>query len=443
MDIRLKTAVPGPKSQALMALREQFVARGAFHATPVFLASAQGALIEDVDGNRFIDFASGIGVVNVGHAPESVVKAVREQAGRVLHASFNVTPYAGYVELSRRLGELTPGSHPKKVLLVNSGAEAVENAVKIARAHTKRPAIVCFEHAFHGRTYMAMTLTAKEKPYKMGFGPFNSEVYRAPFPYCYRWPGTSDPERVSQECFARFTELLSSQIPPEKVAAVIIEPQLGEGGFVPAPALFLKKVQDYCRSHGIVFIADEIQTGFGRTGTLFACEQLGIEPDLLTSAKGLGGGMPIAAVIGRSDMMDAPVVGGIGGTYGGNPVACASALAVLDLFKDGTLLKRSKILGQTLSERLAQWQQRFPVIGDARGLGPMKGLEFVRDRSTKEPHRDAASALARYAWEHGVILLTAGTYGNVARFLVPLCITDEQLQEGLSVLESGLKELKP
>jgi 4-aminobutyrate aminotransferase/(S)-3-amino-2-methylpropionate transaminase len=437
MPIRLKTPLPGPKSRELMARRERSVARGPFHATPVFAASAQGALIEDVDGNILIDFASGIGVVNVGHAPPSVVEAVRGQAGRFLHAGFNVTPYEGYVRLSERLCEAAPVAGPKKVLLVNSGAEAVENAVKIARAATGRPRVVCFEHGFHGRTYMAMSLTAKDTPYKDGFGPFCAEVTRAPFPYCYRWPGTSDPERVSEECF----QAMAAAIAPEKTAAVVIEPVLGEGGFVPAPAAFLKKLRAYCSEHGIVLVADEIQSGFGRTGTLFACEQLGLEPDLMTLAKGLGGGLPLAAVVGRAGLMDAPVVGGIGGTYGGNPVACAAALAVLDLFADGSLLERSRRIGEVLAARLETWRSRFSRIGDVRGLGPMRALEFVRDRATKEPDKEAAGALARWCWERGLVVLTAGTHGSVVRLLAPLPITDEDLDEGLAVMEAGLEDL--
>ncbi|MBI5239257.1 MAG: 4-aminobutyrate--2-oxoglutarate transaminase [Elusimicrobia bacterium] len=436
MPIRLQTPLPGPRSRELMALRERFVARGPFHATPVFAARAQGALIEDVDGNTLIDFASGIGVVNAGHAPPSVVKAASEQAGRILHAGFNVTPYEGYVRLAERLAAVVPCAGPRKTLLVNSGAEAVENAVKIARAATGRPRVVCFEHGFHGRTYMAMTLTAKEKPYKEGFGPFCAEVTRVPFPYCYRWPGTSDPERVAQECFAAMT----AAIAPEKTAAVIIEPVLGEGGFVPAPAAFLKKLRAYCSEHGIVLVADEIQSGFGRTGTLFACEQLDVEPDLMTLAKGLAGGLPLAAVVGRAELMDAPVVGGIGGTYGGNPVACAAALAVLDLFQDGSLLKRARVIGEILTVALEAWKQRFPRIGDARGLGPMRALELVRDRASKEPDKEAASGLARWCWEHGLVVLTAGTFGNVIRLLVPLCITDEDLAEGLAVMAAGLAQ---
>ncbi|MBI3543006.1 MAG: 4-aminobutyrate--2-oxoglutarate transaminase [Deltaproteobacteria bacterium] len=439
--INLKTQVPGPKSKELMELRRKHVARGPFHATPVFMSRAKGAVIEDVDGNTFLDLAAGLGVANVGHAPETVVKAIQDAAAKVLHAGFNVTPYESYVTLSAVINRTTPGSFAKKTLLVNSGSEAVENAVKIARAFTNRQAVVCFEHGFHGRTYMAMTLTSKVKPYKVGFGPFNPEVYRAPFPYAYRWPNTSDPSKVSQECFKRFEELVNNQVGAANVAAVIIEPVLGEGGFVAAPREFLAKLREFCTANGIVLIADEIQTGFGRTGTLFACEQLGVEPDLITLAKGLGGGMPLAAVCGRAEIMDAPVEGGIGGTYGGNPVAVAASLAVFELFEKGGMLTNAKRVGELLQSRLRGWAEKYPVIGEARGLGPMQALELVKDRATKEPNREATAALARYCYEHGVVLLTAGTYGNVARFLAPLAITSEQLTEALDVVEAGLKTL--
>lgn len=441
MAIKLQTAIPGPKSKQLMLERKLHVARGPFHSSPVFIARASGALIEDVDGNTLIDLAAGIGVVNVGHAPESVVAAVCSQAERVLHAGFNVTPYEGYVKLSAALNKATPGGFAKKTLLVNSGAEAVENAIKIARVHTGRQAIVCFDHAFHGRTYMAMSLTSKVKPYKTGFGPFNAEVYRVPFPYAYRWPAVSSGGDVSSECFKRFEEIVNHQVGAANVAAVIIEPVLGEGGFVPAPREFLAKLREFCTTNGIVLIADEIQTGFGRTGTLFASEQLGLIPDLMTMAKGLGAGMPIAAVTGRAEIMDAPIEGGIGGTYGGNPVACAAALAVFELFGDGKLLTRARTLGAKLQARLGEWQSRYSVVGDTRGLGPMQAIELVKDRATREPHREAAAAVVKHCYERGVIILTAGTYGNVIRVLAPLVIRDEELGEALDVLEDGIKAL--
>ena len=440
MAIRVKTPLPGPRSLALMAERRAAVARGPFHATPVFIAGGSGATVEDVDGNRLIDFAAGLGVLNVGHLAGPVAKAVRGQSGRFLHACFHVTPYAGYVRLCARLNRLAPGDFPKKSFLANSGAEAVENAVKIARAYTGRPAVVCFEHAFHGRTYMAMTLTAKEKPYKLGFEPFNPGVYRAPFPYCYRWPVVQEPARVSEECFGAFERLVRAQVGADQVAAVIIEPVLGEGGFVPAPREFLHKLRTFCTEHRIVFIADEVQTGFGRTGELFACQKLGLVPDLMTLAKGLGGGMPVSAVVGRAEVMDAPGEGALGGTFGGNPVSCAAALAVLDMFDNTDLLARARSLAGKLPKRLAALR-RFRKVGDIRGLGAMQALELVKDPQTKEPDPDAARALIRHCYERGLILMSAGTYGNVIRLLMPLVITDEELDAGLAVLESGIEKL--
>lgn len=416
------------------------VARGPFHTAPLFVARAKGAILEDADGNHLIDFAGGIGVVNTGHCAESVVAAVRDQAEKLLHGSFNVTPYEGYIRLCQKLNTAVPGSFGKKTFLANSGAEAVENAVKIARAHTKRQAVVCFDHAFHGRTYMAMTLTSKSKPYKVGFGPYNPEIYRAPYPYAYRWPTGSDLDQVSRECFAQFAELVNSRIGGgDQVAAVIIEPVLGEGGFVCAPPTFLKLLREFCTTHGIVLIADEIQTGFGRTGSLFACEQLGLEPDLLTSAKGLGGGMPISAVTGRAEIMDAPSEGGIGGTFGGNPVSCAAALAVFELFEKGDVLLRAQKLGKILSRKLGEWAERYPVIGETRGMGPMRAIELVKDQKTKEPYPELAKKLVKYCYENGVVIMTAGSYSNVVRLLPPLVIEPAQLEEGLAVLEEGLK----
>ena len=435
-SIVLKTAIPGPKSKALMERRRAAVARGPFHGTPVFAESAHGALIKDVDGNTLIDLAAGIGVVNVGHTAEPVVKAVQEQAAKLIHGSFNVTPYEAYIRVCERLNAKTPGTFAKKSFLANSGAEAVENAVKIARAFTGRPAVVCFEHAFHGRTYMAMTLTAKFKPYKVGFAPFCSDVYRAPFPYPYRGVSTED-------AFAGFVEAATGTVAADQIAAVVIEPVLGEGGFLPAPPEFLKKLREFCTAHGIVLIADEIQSGFGRTGTLFASEQLGFVPDLIATAKGLAGGLPLSAVTGRAEMMDAPVEGGIGGTFGGNPVAAAACLAVFDMLEDGTFLKHAVELGAQIGTTLAKWKNLYPVIGDARGLGPMMAVELVKDRATKEPFSDGAKRLVKYCYEHGVVILTAGSLGNCIRLLPPLAITAEQLAEALDVLESGLKELKP
>jgi 4-aminobutyrate aminotransferase/(S)-3-amino-2-methylpropionate transaminase len=453
MAIQLLTEIPGPRGRALMEARRAHVARGPFHSTPVFAARAHGAVIEDVDGNHLLDFASGIAVVNLGHTPDDVVAAITAQAGRLLHSSINVVPYEGYVALAERLNRLTPGDFPKKTFLANSGAEAVENAVKIARAHTGRQAVICFDHAFHGRTQLALTLTAK-LGYRNGFAPFAPEVYRAPFPYAYRCgsvamgpqaapnPGLPrSPEAdVTEVSFRAFDDLVTHHVGRKNVAAVIIEPVAGEGGFIPAPGDYLRRLRDFCTEHGIVLIADEIQTGFGRTGAMFACEHHGIAPDLITLAKGLGSGLPISAVTGRAEIMDAPAEGGIGGTYGGNPVACAAALAVIDRFEadGGALLAKARALGDTLRARLSAWQARFPVIGDVRGLGPMLAMELVKDRGTKEPDKTSTAWLGRYGYEHGVVLLSAGTYGNVIRLLPPLTISDAELAEGLAVIEQGL-----
>ena len=440
--IELKTKVPGPKSQKLMIQRHENVARGPFHSTPIFISKSHGAIIEDVDGNHFIDFASGIGVTNVGHTPQELVKAISEQAASFIHSGFNVTPYENYIRLAEKLNSAIPGKYSKKTLLVNSGAEAVENAIKFARTFTKRQAVVCFEHGFHGRTYMAMTLTSKVKPYKAGFGPFNPEVYRAPYPYSYRWPTSLDSKIVSEECFAKFTELVQNQIGSENVAAVIIEPVLGEGGFVPAPQAFLEKLRNFCTENKTVLIADEIQSGFGRTGTFLASEQLGLTPDLVTLAKGLAGGMPLAAVVGRADIIDSVSEGGVGGTYGGNPIACVTALKVFEMI-ERDLLSKSRALGSLIQERLNIFKTKYSAIGDVRGLGPMQALEFVKDSRTKEPNKELVSKIIKHCYENGLIVMSAGTYGNVVRLLPPLIIDSPTANEGLDVLEEAIKVLSP
>ncbi len=440
--IQLKTQIPGPKSKELHARRLKSIARGPFHVTPLYVAKAKGALIEDVDGNHFIDFAAGIGVANTGHSAPQVVQAIQEQLPHFLHTSFNVTGYESYIQVCEKLNAAMPGNFAKKTFLANSGAEAVENAIKIARAYTKKQAVVCFDHAFHGRTYMAMTLTSKAKPYRYDFGPYNSDVHRAPFPYSYRWPTTQDPQKVSDECFAQFEELVNIRIGATQVAAVIIEPVLGEGGFVPVPAPFFKKLREFCTLNNIVLIADEIQTGFGRTGTLFATEQMGVAPDLLTTAKGFAGGMPLSAVVGKAEIMDGPVEGAIGGTFGGHPLSCASALAVFKLFEDGSLLKQAQMVAGVLKERLSSWKSKYSIVGDVRGLGPMQAVEFVKDQNSKTPYPEFVKKLTQYAYEHGVIAMSAGSYGNVVRLLPPLVINQEQLKEALDVLEAGIKELQ-
>lgn len=454
-SIHLETTVPGPRSRALFAARAEHVSNGPFHITPVIAAHAKGSVITDVDGNRLLDFAAGIGVVNLGHADPAVLAAVREQLDRFTHTSFNCVAYEGYVRLAEQLNALVPGPGPSKTFLANSGAEAVENAVKFARAFTRRQAVIAFTNAYHGRTYMALALTAKAQPYKSGFAPFPPEVYRAPFPDCYRWPGIGD-EPVScggsaascnhsrclcHEAFAAFCETAKVTVGEKNVAAVIIEPVTGEGGFLPAPAPFLAMLREWCDTHGAVLIFDEIQTGFGRTGTLFACEQLGVAPDLMCLAKGLANGLPLSAVTGRADVLDAAGPGGVGGTYGGNPVACAAALAVLDRFEAPAVLAHARRLGEELRHRLEGWHARFPRIGHVRGLGPMRAFELVTDRRTKEPDKPATQALLKYCYEHGVIAISCGTFGNVLRFLPPLTTSVAQLHEGLDVVEAGLVSL--
>ena len=437
--ILLRTSIPGPRSQEWLRRRAIAVARGVSQITPVFIERSEGAVIEDVDGNRFIDFAGGIGCLNAGHRAPDVVAALRRQIDRFLHACFMVTPYESYVKLAERLNALAPGDFPKKTLLVNSGAEAVENAVKIARAYTRRPAVICFEDAFHGRTLLAMSLTSKTHPYKAGFEPFASDVYRIPYAYCYRCSyGLAYPS-CAMHCGHHLEDTFVRVVAAESVAAVIVEPVLGEGGFVTPPAEFLSTVQEICRRHGIVFIADEVQTGFGRTGRLFACEHFGIAPDLLVTAKSLGGGLPLAAVTGRAEIMDHTAPGSLGGTFGGNPLACVAALAVLDVMERDKLPERAAQLGERFAARARAWQQRWPLIGDIRGLGAMQAMELVRSRQTHEPAAEETREIARYCYEHGLIVISAGSYSNVIRILMPLVITDEQFEEGLDVLESAFE----
>src|SRR5581483_9392471 len=420
--IQLRTSVPGPRSQELMRRRDAAVVRGAFHATPVFVAKGEGAVIEDVDGNRMIDFAGGIGCLNTGHRSPAVVDAIRRQLDRFLHTSFNVLPYEGYVKVAERLNALTPGKFPKKTLLVNSGAEAVENAIKIARAYTKRPAILCFEDAFHGRTYMAMAVTSKTHPYKAGFEPFPGDVYRVPFGYCYRCSYALTYPSCEMHCARHIEDAFKRHVAAESVAAVIFEPIMGEGGFITPPPEFFPILADICRKHGILMIADEVQTGFARTGALFACERFGIEPDLMVTAKSLSGGLPLAAVTGRAEIMDTPGIGAVGGTFGGNPAACEAALAVLDVIDRENLSARANILGERFRVRAAKWQTRWELVGEIRGLGAMQALELVRSRETREPADDETRQVSQYCYEHGVITITAGSYGNVIRLLMPLVI---------------------
>jgi len=398
------------------------------------MASAKGAMLEDVDGNSYLDFAGGIGCLNVGHRSPRVLSALREQLEKYLHLCFAVTPYEGYVALAEKLNSLAPGKAPKKTIIVNTGAEAVENAVKIARAYTKRPAVICFEDAFHGRTLLTMTLTSKPHPYKAGFEPFASDVYRIPFAYPYR-----SERGATAETFAHHLEdAFKRSVAPESVAAVIAEPVLGEGGFIVPPKEYFALLQKICRQHGILLIADEVQSGFARTGKWFASEHFGIEPDLITMAKSLGGGMPIAAVTGRAEIMDAPGIGSLGGTFCGHPLSCAAALATIETIEKENLLTRSAVIGRRFEERARGWQKKWPLIGDVRGLGGMCAMELVRDPASREPADTETKQIARFCYEHGLITISAGTFNNVLRILVPLVVTDEQLDEGLGVIEAAL-----
>jgi 4-aminobutyrate aminotransferase/(S)-3-amino-2-methylpropionate transaminase len=442
MDIpqerHLATEIPGPRSRELLARRESAVPKAVFNTVPVFAERARGAIVQDVDGNRFIDFGAGLAVLNVGNAAPQVVEAIRRQAEAYTHTCFHVTMNEPYVALAERLNQLTPGDHRKRTMLVNSGAEAVENAVKVARYFTGRPAVVTFDHSFHGRTLMAMSLTAKVMPYKLGFGPFAPEVYRLPFAYPYRCPTGQPPERCGPSCADLVIDEIEKHIGPESVACLVAEPVQGEGGFVvPAPE-FLPRLKAFCESHGILFVADEVQTGFGRTGTWFGIEQFDVVPDIVATAKALGGGLPIGGLTARADIMDAVHVGGLGGTFGGNPLACAAALEVIATIERDGLLERAHRVGGVLLDGLRDLAERYDVIGDVRGLGAMLAMELVEDRETKHPAKAAASAVIEECWKQGLITLKAGTYDNVVRLLVPLTIEDHLVEEGMGILDKAL-----
>jgi 4-aminobutyrate aminotransferase/(S)-3-amino-2-methylpropionate transaminase len=444
--IRLQTEIPGPLSRALLHRRAQAVPRGVPAVTPIAVAHAEGAIITDVDGNRLIDFGGGIGVVNTGHRHPSVVAAVRRQLDHFAHVCFPVSTYEPYIELAERLNAITPGTHPKRTFLVNSGAEAVENAVKVARHYTGRQAIVAFEHGFHGRTNLAMALTSKVDPYKKGFGPFAPEVYRIPYPYCYRCGEAGKREGKEADCCMasrdRLEQLFAAVVDPDTVAAIIMELQLGEGGFVPAPAEYVSVLAEFARDHGILFIADEIQTGFGRTGKLFASQHYGLVPDIIVTAKSLAGGLPLAAVTGRADVLNAPQIGGLGGTYGGNPLACAAALAVLEAMETEEIPLRAAHIGELIHRRFCGWAAQHHSIGDVRGLGAMVAMELVRDRISKVPDKALTQRLLTVCLERGLILLSSGTYGNTVRVLVPLTTPEAIVEEGLEVMEYALQAIQ-
>jgi 4-aminobutyrate aminotransferase / (S)-3-amino-2-methylpropionate transaminase / 5-aminovalerate transaminase len=429
--IELRTTIPGPRSKEILQRKEQVVADPLTIFLPVVADHGDGATLTDVDGNTFIDFTGGVGCLNVGHANPRVIEAVQEQAQKFLHTDFTIVPYEVYVRLAERLVASAPMSGPAKAAFFNAGTEAIENAVKFARAYTKRPAVIAFEGGFHGRTLLSMTMTSKTHPYKAGLGPFAPEVYRMPFAQDYRGPSTRD-------ALAALERGLLTTVAAETVAAIVLEPIQGEGGFVVAPPDFLAGIRRICDDNGIVLIVDEVQTGFGRTGKMWGIEHYDIEPDLITVAKSIAAGLPLSGVIGRAEIMDAPGDSAIGGTYVGNPVAQAAALAVLDVFEEEGLVERAAEIGDTIRERMEAWQQRWDAIGDVRGLGAMLAIELVRDRDTKEPAADIASAVVEAAATRGLLLLKSGIYSNCIRVLVPLVISEAELDEALGVWEDAL-----
>lgn len=428
----------GARSDALQADRDKFVPRGMGSAMPGFAESADGATLTDVDGRAYIDFATGISVMNVGHGHPRVVQAIVDQAQRLVHSGAPVMMPAVYVRLARRLCEITPGRFQKKALLVNSGAEAVENAIKIVRQATGRPAIISFHNAFHGRTLMTMSVTGKVSPYRQNFGPYAPEVYQVPYPYEYRRPAGMAAESLGGACVEAIRQLFKTTVAADRVAGILVEPVQGEGGFVVPPPDFLPALRQLCTEFQIPLIADEVQTAFGRTGTMFACEHSGLEPDLIVLAKSLGGGLPLAAVVGRSELMDATKPGGLGGTYGGNPVACAAALAVIDVLLAEKLPERGRVLGDRAVARMRGWMDRFSNVGDVRGVGAMVAMELVTNRSTREPAGALTTDVLRYCHTHGLAVLKAGLYDNVVRLLFPLTLSDTDLERGLDILENGL-----
>jgi 4-aminobutyrate aminotransferase/(S)-3-amino-2-methylpropionate transaminase len=431
--------IPGPSSAELIKRREAAVPPAVFYMAPIFAAGGEGAELIDVDGNRFIDLAGGLGVLNVGRNNPRVMAAVREQLDRFSHECFHVAMYEGYVELAEALNRITPGDFEKKTMLANSGAEAVENAVKIARYATGRDAVVTFTHAFHGRTLMGMTLTAKEMPYKHGFGPFAPEIYRVPFPYSYRCEFDLTDTTCGLAYADHAAETIDSQIGPDRVACVVVEPVQGEGGFIVAPDDFLPALRQICDDRGILLIADEIQSGMGRTGKLFASEHYDLVPDIVTTAKSLGAGFPISGVTARAELADSVHAGGLGGTYGGNPIACAAALAVIEELTETDMLQQAERQGRIIRERLDPLEDELEIVGEVRGLGPMVGIELVTDGESKQPHKLATAGVMKRCHNNGVLILKAGTYDNVIRLLAPLVISDGDLNKGLDVLVDALR----
>ena len=436
--ISLKTSIPGPKSQEMLSRRANATPAGLAKSTEVVVADAKGAVIKDVDGNTLLDFAGAIGVINIGHCAPNVVKAIQEQAEKYIHTCALVTTFEPMVELCELLNKYTPGSFPKKTLLANSGSEAVENAVNIARYYTKRKGVICFEGGYHGRTSLTLSLTSKHGLFKKGFGPFAGDIYRLPAPNVYRRPDQMTEDEFIDFSIKNVRTALISQVDPSDLAAILIEPVQGEGGFIPMPQRFLQELRNICNESGAVLIFDEIQSGFGRTGKLFASEHYGIAPDIITTAKSLGAGLPISATVGKAEIMDAVHLGGVGGTYGGSPVTCAAAIEVIKTMTSPEFLAQAEKVGKIMENRLAQWNDKYSIVGDVRGLGAMRLVEFVKDRKTKTPDMDLTLKIVKDAVSNGLVLIRAGLFSNCIRLLPPLVITEEQLNEGLDVLEAAI-----
>lgn len=424
-------------TQELQEKRMKYIPRGVSNGNLNIAHKAKGATVVDIDGNEYIDFAGAIGTLNVGHTHPKVTAAVKEQVDRFLHPGFNVMMYEGYIELAEKLCQITPGDFEKQALLLNSGAEAVENAIKVSRKYTGRQAVVSFVRGFHGRTNMTMSMTSKVKPYKFEFGPFAPEVYQAPYPYLYRKPESMTDEEYTDMVIEEFKDFFIETVAPETVACVVMEPVQGEGGFIIPPKKFVQAVRDFCSEHDIIFVADEIQTGFGRTGKLFGIVHFDVVPDLVTVSKSLAAGLPLSGVVGRKEILDAAAPGELGGTYAGSPVGCAAALAVIDIMEEENLAAKAETIGQTIEDKLTELREQYDFVGDIRRLGAMVAVEIVENRTDKTPDKEKTAHIAKYANDHGLLLLSAGIKGNVIRFLTPLVITDEELHKGLTILEDA------
>ncbi|MFB5249329.1 4-aminobutyrate--2-oxoglutarate transaminase [Bacillus mycoides] len=437
----LKSSVlPGSYSQVLQKRYEEAVPTGIYHLTPLYVKEARGAIITDVDGNQFIDFAGGIGMQNVGHCHPKVVRAVQKQAESFIHPCFHVTPYENYITLAEKINEKVPGTSKKKTMFANSGAEAIENAVKIARKVTGRSKVISFERGFHGRTLMTMSLSTKENPYKAGFGPFVSDMHILPYPYYYRAEEGASPEEVDSQVIYQFEKFLE-EVSPEKVAAIVMEPVQGEAGFIVPSILFVKRIREICNQYGILMIMDEVQTGFGRTGNWFATEHFQIEPDIITLSKSIAGGLPLSAIVGRAELMDIPGRGQIGGTFAGSPLSCAAGLAVFEIMEEENLVERAQQVGNRIMSHLHQMQLKYEVIGDVRGIGAMVAMELVTNRITKEPAKELTVKLIEDFWKNGLISIGAGIFDNVLRFLPPLVISNEEIDRGFEIINESFEKL--